>query len=49
LKAAKTSTIAFVTTASDTGTMHRRIAAATGIRLRKLPIDRDILAGRKIA
>ena len=25
------------------------IAAATGIRLRKLPIDRDILAGRKIA
>ena len=25
------------------------IAAATGIRLRKLPIDRDLLAGRKIA
>ena len=25
------------------------IAAATGIRLRRLPIDRDILAGRKIA
>jgi len=25
------------------------VAAATGIRLRKLPIDRDILAGRKIA
>jgi isoquinoline 1-oxidoreductase beta subunit len=25
------------------------IAAATGIRLRKLPIDRDILAGKKIA
>jgi isoquinoline 1-oxidoreductase beta subunit len=23
------------------------IAAATGIRLRKLPIDRDILAGRR--
>jgi isoquinoline 1-oxidoreductase beta subunit len=25
------------------------VAAATGIRLRKLPIDRDLLAGRKIA
>ncbi len=25
------------------------IAAATGIRLRRLPIDRNILAGRKIA
>jgi isoquinoline 1-oxidoreductase beta subunit len=25
------------------------IAAATGIRLRKLPIDRDLLAGRKVA
>jgi len=25
------------------------VAAATGIRLRKLPIDRDLLAGRKVA